>query len=200
MATRPRLTPLRDAAQPKLRHLRRERLRLADGARTTLYVARYDLRRFEARVVRLPQPAPLEAFCRANGFDEALVGGFYERPDLIPLGELRTGGVARRHVPFAEPFGAIRAAIAIDGANVAIARRDELPDAAARRPDAGRAAAGPRRRRGPAATTRASARARTSSTPTSPPSATRARRSGSRAAASCSRSPATGAPTTRPGC
>ena len=55
MATRPRLTPLRDAAQPKLRHLRRERLRLADGAKTTLYVARYDLRRFEARVVRLPQ-------------------------------------------------------------------------------------------------------------------------------------------------
>jgi Phosphodiester glycosidase len=128
MATRQRLTPLRDAAQPKLRHLRRERLRLPDGARTTLYVARYDLRRFEARVVRLPQPAPLEAFCRANGFDEALVGGFYERPDLIPLGELRTGGVVRRHVPFAEPFGAIRAAIAIDGANVSIARRDELPD------------------------------------------------------------------------
>ena len=36
--TLPRLTPLR-APQPKLRHLRRERLRLADGERTTLYVA-----------------------------------------------------------------------------------------------------------------------------------------------------------------
>jgi hypothetical protein len=127
MATRPRLTPLRDAAQPKLRHLRRERLLLADGARTTLHVARYDLRRFDARVVRLAQPAPLEAYCRANGFDEALVGGFFERPDLVPLGELRTGGVARRHVPFAEPFGAIRACLSIDGTSVAIARRDELP-------------------------------------------------------------------------
>ena len=46
----------------------------------------------DLRVVRLPQPAPLEVFCRANGFDEALVGGFYQRPELTPLGELRTGG------------------------------------------------------------------------------------------------------------
>src|SRR3954463_8650317 len=114
MASLPRLTPLR-APQPKLRHLRRERLRLTDGRRTTLYVARYDLRRFELRVVRLPRPAPLEHYCRANGFDEALVGGFYERPDLVPLGELRTGGVARRHVPFAAPFDATRASLSVDG-------------------------------------------------------------------------------------
>src|SRR3954468_5341043 len=126
MATRPRLTPLR-APQPKLRHLRRERLRLTDGERTTLYVARYDLRRFEVRVVRLPRPAPLEDYCRANGFDEALVGGFYQRPDLVPLGVLRTGGVARRHVPFAAPFADVRAALSIDGRDVAIARRHELP-------------------------------------------------------------------------
>jgi hypothetical protein len=128
MATRPRLTPLR-APQPKLRHLRRERLRLTDGERTTLYVARYDLRRFEVRVVRLPRPAPLQDYCRANGFDEALVGGFYQRPDLVPLGVLRTGGVVRRHVPFAAPFDAMRACLSIDGAGVAIARRGDLPEA-----------------------------------------------------------------------
>src|SRR4051812_25216623 len=115
MATRPVLTPLRDAAQPRLRHLRRERLRLADGAKTTLYVARYDLRRFGARVPGLPRPTPLGGWCHANGFDEALVGGFFQRPALVPLGDLRTGGVARRHVPFAAPFGAIRAALSIDG-------------------------------------------------------------------------------------
>ncbi|WCB94168.1 hypothetical protein DSM104299_02897 [Baekduia alba] len=126
MASLPRLTPLL-APQPKLRHLRRERLRLPDGERTTLYVARYDLRRFELRVVRLAQPAPLEVYCRANGFDEALVGGFYERPDLVPLGALRTGGVERRHVPFAAPFDDVRACLSIDGADIAIARRHELP-------------------------------------------------------------------------
>src|ERR1700712_2854804 len=114
MAALPRLTELR-APLPKLRHLRRERLRLADGERTTLYVARYDLRRFTARVVRLRRPAPLEEFCRDSGFDEALVGGFYQRPDLTPLGELRTSGVARRHVPFAAPFDDVRASLQIDG-------------------------------------------------------------------------------------
>jgi hypothetical protein len=112
---------------PKLRHLRRERLRLNDGARTTLYVARYDLRRTELRVVRLPRPMPLEAYCRANGFREALVGGFYERPDLTPLGELRTAGVLRRHVPFAAPHGDVRACLTISGGAVAIAHRHDLP-------------------------------------------------------------------------
>jgi Phosphodiester glycosidase len=131
MATRARLTPLKAPLLPQLRHLRRERLRLADGARTTLYTAQYDLRRTEVRVVRLPRPAPLEAFCRAKGFDEALVGGFYERPDLTPLGELRTGGVERRHVPFATPFGDVRACLHVANGTVAIARRGDLPAAPA---------------------------------------------------------------------
>jgi hypothetical protein len=124
----PRRTPLR-APQPKLRHLRRERLRLRDGERTTLYVARYDLRRFALRVVRLPRPASLEAYCRAKGFSEALVGGFYQRPELTPLGELRTGGVLRRYVPFTAPFSDVRASLSIDAGRVVIARRDALPPA-----------------------------------------------------------------------
>jgi hypothetical protein len=127
MATaRPRMTQLLPPP-PKLRHLRRERLRLGDGLRTTLYVARYDLRRTDVRVVRLPQPMPLEAYCRANGFDEAIVGGFYQRPELTPLGELRTGGVVRRHVPFAAPHGHLRACLVAGGAAPVIAHRSELP-------------------------------------------------------------------------
>jgi hypothetical protein len=126
MATRPRMTQLLPPA-PKLRHLRRERLRLRDGQRTTLYVARYDLRRTEVRVVRLPEPMPLEAYCHANGFDEAMVGGFYQRPDLTPLGELRTAGVVRRHVPFATPYGGLRACLSISGGTMAIAHRQDLP-------------------------------------------------------------------------
>jgi Phosphodiester glycosidase len=129
--SRARLTPLKAPLPPRLRHLRRERLRLADGARTTLYVARYDLRRTEVRIVRLPEPAPLEDYCRANGFDEALVGGFYERPQLTPLGELRTGGVERRHVPFATPFGDLRACLHVLGGELQIAARDALPPAPA---------------------------------------------------------------------
>jgi hypothetical protein len=118
----PRLVP-----QPRLRHLRRERVRLADGARTTLYIARYPLAVTDVRVVRLPRPMPLEAYCRAKGFDEAVVGGFYQRPDLTPLGELRTAGVQRRHVPFDAPYGDLRACLTVTGGRVAIARRDALP-------------------------------------------------------------------------
>jgi len=121
-----RVTP-----HPRLRHLRRERLRLADGAKTTLYVARYPLARTDVRVLRLRRPAPLEAYCREAGYEEALVGGFYLRPDLVPLGELRTGGIARRHVPFEAPFGALRACLHVADGRVAIARRDALPAAPA---------------------------------------------------------------------
>jgi hypothetical protein len=128
MASRARLTPLREL-QPRPRHLRRERLRLSDGRRTTLYVARYDARRTDVRVMRLPRPQPLEAWCRERGYPEALVGGFYARPAGTPLGELRTAGVTREHVPFAAPFGDIRACVHIAGGRVAIARRDELPAA-----------------------------------------------------------------------
>jgi hypothetical protein len=137
MAARARILPLRaPLPQPRPRHLRRERLRLADGARTTLYIARHDLRRTDVRVVRLPHPAPLEAWCRATGTAEALVGGFYARraPNAkhvagTPLGELRTGGVEREHVPFMAPFAAIRACLHVAGGRVTIARRHELPAA-----------------------------------------------------------------------
>jgi hypothetical protein len=106
--------------------LRSERLRLADGARTTLYVVAHDLRETDVRVVRLPRAEPLAAYCRRRGVAEALVGGFYRRPDLAPLGELRTGGVQRRHVPFAPPYGAVRAALNVSGVGVSIARRHDL--------------------------------------------------------------------------
>ncbi|WP_205698253.1 phosphodiester glycosidase family protein [Conexibacter sp. SYSU D00693] len=113
------------------RHLREERIRLADGARTTVYVARYDARRTDVRVVRLPRPQPLEAWCRAEGQAEALVGGFFARPHGTPLGELRTAGVVREHVPFDAPFGAVRACLHVAGGHVAVARRDELDAAPA---------------------------------------------------------------------
>lgn len=124
-------TALRRLAPRTPRHLRTERLRLADGARTTLYAASYDPRRTDVRVVVLPRPQPLEAWCRSNAEQEALVGGFYARPHGTPLGELRTGGMLREHVPFASPHGALRACLHVQGGRPAIARRDTLPAAPA---------------------------------------------------------------------
>ena len=181
--------------------LTRARVALPGGAATTVYATSHPERSTELRVAILRKPQKLAPWCAARGVQEALVGGFFVRPGGMPLGEVRTRGVARRHVPFAPPWGDVRACVNVQRRQVRIAQRDELPAAAARRPPAGRPAARARRR-ARASTARwiprASRPARRSSTPTSPTAATRARRSGSRAAAS-SRSPATAARAATPG-
>jgi Phosphodiester glycosidase len=108
------------------RHVRRETVRLRDGATTTLYVASYPLASTQVRVVRLARPTPLAAWCAATGTSEALVGGFFARPHGTPLGELRQGGMARRHVPFDAPWGDRRACVHVAGDEVQIARRDRI--------------------------------------------------------------------------
>ncbi len=114
------------APAPVPAHLRRMRVTLADGLRTTVHVARYDLARTALRVALLRRPAPLEAWCAAQGVDEALVGGFFTRPDTRPLGEVRTRGMARRFTPFDAPWGASRACVHVERGRVRIAARDEL--------------------------------------------------------------------------
>lgn len=108
-------------------HLERLRLTLADGAATTVYVARHPLPETRVRVVRLAHPEPLAAWCRTSRVDEALVGGFFVRPHGEPLGELRTAGILRRSVPFVAPWGAVRACLHVHRGRVVIARRDDLP-------------------------------------------------------------------------
>jgi hypothetical protein len=127
-------------------HLARHRLRLADGAATTLHVATYDAAATAVGVVLLPRPMALAAWCAAHGVQEAIVGGFFARPTharpdgtrpsaaeaagadaVVPLGELRTHGVPRRHVPFTAPWDARRSALHVEGDRATLAPRDELP-------------------------------------------------------------------------
>lgn len=114
----------------------RLRLRLADGAATTTYVASFPVAATRVRVQRLPGLARLEAWCVENGASDALVGGFYVRggetspgPSSTgsPLGELRLGGVPQQFVPFTDPWGDRRACVSVVDGAVRIARRDELP-------------------------------------------------------------------------
>lgn len=107
-------------APPLPRHV--ERLR-HDG--TTVHLARHPPGT-HVRVVALRRPEPLAAWCARRGVGEALVGGFFVRPGGQPLGELRTAGVARAHVPFAAPWQDVRACVHVDGPTVSIARRPEL--------------------------------------------------------------------------
>lgn len=121
--------PAPDAGSPK--HVRRHRVRLADGAETTAHVALYRRDRTRVQVLRLPQPKPLAAFCAEQGLDEALVGGFFVRRDGVscePLGEVRTSGVRRRTVPFDAPWDAVRACVHSTAGDTTIARRNLLPE------------------------------------------------------------------------
>jgi hypothetical protein len=103
------------------------RVALADGARTTVHVAAHPLERTELRVVVLDPPRPLPEWCRAHGVGDALVGGFYTRASGVPLGDLRTRGVARRADPFDAPWQALRSCLQVEGGVARIARRTELP-------------------------------------------------------------------------
>ena len=105
---------------------RRGRLLLAGGARTTVYVACYDAELTEIRVAVMPGQERLEPWCRRRGVREALIGGFFHKPDGLPLGEVRTHGVAREHVPFDAPWHAVRACVHVEGGRARIARRDAL--------------------------------------------------------------------------
>jgi hypothetical protein len=114
------------ATLPSAGQVRRLRVDLADGARTTVHVAAYDLATTELRVA-LVRGRPLGEWCAAKGVGDAIVGGFFTRPDTGPLGELRTRGVLRAHTPFDEQWARTRACVAVSGGRVTIAPRDELP-------------------------------------------------------------------------
>jgi hypothetical protein len=102
---------------------RRGRLELDEGG-TTVYVACYDAERTEIRVVVLGER--LVPWCARNGVREAMVGGFFTRPEGVPLGEVRTHGVAREHVAVEAPWHTVRACLHVEGGSARIARRDRI--------------------------------------------------------------------------
>jgi hypothetical protein len=104
-------------------------VRLEDGAATTLHVAAFPLGAVRVRVARLGEPESLVRWCRRGGVAHAIVGGFFVRSGNAPLGELRIAGEPVESVPFAAPWGALRACVHAGPAGVAIARRPELPAA-----------------------------------------------------------------------
>jgi hypothetical protein len=123
-----RVRRLRSVALPPWRRSRlsRIRVRLRDGARTTLHVASYEREAVRVRVAVLEGPAPLVRWCRVHGVRDAVVGGFFVRSDGMPLGQLRVGGEARPSVAFDAPWCDLRACVHIDDGVLRIARRGEL--------------------------------------------------------------------------
>ena len=68
------------------------RLNLADGAQTTLRVARFARSGYGVRVVAIEPRSTLLGWCARNRAEHAMIGGFYVRPGGPPLGDLRIGG------------------------------------------------------------------------------------------------------------
>jgi hypothetical protein len=101
---------------------------LPDGSATTVHAVAYPLALWRPRAVRLDPPRPLASWCVEAGVREALVGGFFARPDAVPLGELWIAGEQQRSVPFVRPHGAGRACVSIEAGRVAVARRSALPE------------------------------------------------------------------------
>jgi len=102
------------------------RLALADGAATTLRIARFGRRDFGLRVVAIDPCATLLTWCREHAAEHAIVGGFYVRPGGPPLGDVWIDGRALPVEPFDSPWDGERACLHTDGAEVAIRPRREL--------------------------------------------------------------------------
>jgi hypothetical protein len=112
-----------EAAKPLLE---RRRLRLADGAATTLHVARFERRAFLPSVVALRPCSTVRDWCERSGAEHAIVGGFYMRPGGPALGDLWIGGRALPTEPFDAPWHEQRACVHIYEGEVRLAPRQEL--------------------------------------------------------------------------
>jgi exopolysaccharide biosynthesis protein len=116
-----------DAAPKPL--LERRRLRLLDGAETTLHVARFSREAFRPRVVVLQPPSTVRQWCERAGAAHAVVGGFYVRPGGPALGDLWIDGRALPTEPFDAPWHEARACVHVSDGNVKLAPRRELGEA-----------------------------------------------------------------------
>jgi hypothetical protein len=100
---------------------------LADGEVTTLYAVRYPRRSTRARVVYFPRTDHLDVWCRGNGVEEAVVGGFFLRDPYRPLGELWIDGEPARHEPIEAPYAERRGSVVIDDGDVHLVERAAAP-------------------------------------------------------------------------
>jgi phosphodiester glycosidase len=100
---------------------------LADGEVTTVYAVRYPKRTTSARVVYFARPEHLDVWCRRNGVDDAIVGGFFVRDPYRPLGELWIDGRPLRHEPVAEPYAKRRGSVVIHDGDVRLLERADAP-------------------------------------------------------------------------
>jgi hypothetical protein len=100
---------------------------LPDGTTTTVYAVRHPRPATRARVVHFPAVERLDAWCAANGVDEAIIGGFFLRDPYRPLGELWIDGQRVPGDAIPPPYDAQRACVLATGTEVRLLSREEAP-------------------------------------------------------------------------
>jgi hypothetical protein len=105
------------------------RAQLDDGLATTVHMAAYDRATTDVHVVALPRAEPLLDWSRRAGMAHALVGGFFSTTTGEALGDVRAAGIRRHSLPFTAPWDRHRSCVHIEGGDVHIAPRSELPAA-----------------------------------------------------------------------
>lgn len=125
----PGYIPTRNRPAGAAASMRSIRVEAADGAETTLHVARFRAEEVRVRVAVLEPAAPLLGWCVERGIADAMIGGFFLRPQGTPLGELWIEGESCHHIPFEAPWGRVRACVGIAGGRVTLAARADHDDA-----------------------------------------------------------------------
>ena len=100
---------------------------LPDDQQTTVHVAAYPRQRFAVRVAVFPEAQRLVRWCRRQGVDHAMTGGFFSRADNLPLGETWMRGVRVEAVPFGKQWVRKRSALHADGDFLQIAPLGKMP-------------------------------------------------------------------------
>jgi hypothetical protein len=100
------------------------RQELDDGLATTIYATRHAASSARPRVVLFREPERLDVWCRREGLEEAIVGGFFVRDPFRPLGDLWIDGRQIDHVRVPDPYAQRRACVFVDGGVEIVARAD----------------------------------------------------------------------------
>jgi hypothetical protein len=97
-----------------------------DGAATTVHAVALPMSAVAPRIVQLEPPEPLAAWCARHGVADAITGGFYRKPELVPLGDHRVGGRPIRHAAFDPPWRDRRPVLRLSVGRPTIAPRGQL--------------------------------------------------------------------------
>lgn len=118
------ITDRRDADDAA--NVQRLRVSLGDGKESTVHVARYVQSAVTVRLVRLDPPQPIAAWSRASGIREVMSGGFFAKPEHVPLGELHLRDGEADHRPFRRPWDERRGALWLQRSTASIAPRSGI--------------------------------------------------------------------------